>query len=93
MFIKENEDGVWVGGSIISETADVFISFSEDIDVGHALSLNTARSTVAKLHDDTILTKSDAKSVRDSCLARNRLLAQTRRTMMIPTRHSGFCSY
>ncbi|CAN0031064.1 unnamed protein product [Scytosiphon promiscuus] len=31
-FIKQNEDGEWVSGSIISEPADTFISFAEDMD-------------------------------------------------------------
>ncbi|CAM9453682.1 unnamed protein product [Scytosiphon promiscuus] len=31
-FIKQNEEGVWVSGSIISDAADIFISFAEDID-------------------------------------------------------------
>eukprot|EP00752_Nemacystus_decipiens_P013406 g11871.t1 len=31
-FIRQNDDGVWGSGTIISETADLFVSFSEDIN-------------------------------------------------------------
>eukprot|EP00903_Cladosiphon_okamuranus_P010019 g9501.t1 len=31
-FIMQNDDGVWVSGTIISETNELFVSFSEDIN-------------------------------------------------------------
>ena len=38
-FIKKNEEGNWVSGTIISEPADIFISFEEDINVRRSLGL------------------------------------------------------
>ncbi|CAM9347041.1 unnamed protein product [Scytosiphon promiscuus] len=46
-FIKQTEEGGWVSGSIISERADIFISFAEDID--HALLSASARESCTSL--------------------------------------------
>lgn len=38
-FIKQNENGAWMSGTIISEQNDVFVSFSEDANVSVARSV------------------------------------------------------
>ncbi len=40
-YIKKNDDGEYVGGTIISEANDIFISFEEDINVRDKKTHNT----------------------------------------------------